>query len=412
MTHVNPIRVLGSMPEGQDIARGQSFDRHDVVRASGDASLRKPFHGIVDRAQSTISITGNTFTIAPVGDVFTFYWQGNRFDVTSRSLVLPATVGLHYIDFDSTGELEEDTTSWDLTTKVPVATAFFNGTVWALSEERHNYTRDIDWHIWAHLTIGARYRSGLTFSNVDGTPDTFSVSPGTIADEDIEFDIDTETTCRTWYQTGASSYNFVTAASSYAYIWNAGTSRAQYPDSASSYVLTDFAANRLFNVWVYAATDLAEPIYTFTETFSGATGGYTTVALARAIGVPDLSATGISPELKLLYRVIYKGDGQWQEQTDYRNSASIPVGGVSVPTAASVSFTPSGTISATNVQAAIEELDTEKEPVLTQASQLEMEAGSEAAIRSMSPLRVAQAIAALGGAGDKSNIYAFAAAHG
>jgi hypothetical protein len=39
------------------------------------------------------------------------------------------------------------------------------------------------------------------------------------------------------------------------------------------------------------------------------------------------------------------------------------------------------------------------EPARATASQVEMEAGIESAVRSMSPLRVAQAIAALGGGG-------------
>lgn len=49
------------------------------------------------------------------------------------------------------------------------------------------------------------------------------------------------------------------------------------------------------------------------------------------------------------------------------------------------------------------------------ASQAEMEAGTEANLRSMSPLRVAQAIAALGGGGGgtpSADIFAFAAAQG
>lgn len=41
----------------------------------------------------------------------------------------------------------------------------------------------------------------------------------------------------------------------------------------------------------------------------------------------------------------------------------------------------------------------ECQPALTAASQAEMEAGTETALRSMSPLRVAQAIEALGGSG-------------
>jgi len=63
--------------------------------------------------------------------------------------------------------------------------------------------------------------------------------------------------------------------------------------------------------------------------------------------------------------------------------------------------TPAGNIAATDVQSAINELDTEKEPNQTAASQAEMEAGTESAIRSMSPLRVAQAIAALESGGGK-----------
>lgn len=83
--------------------------------------------------------------------------------------------------------------------------------------------------------------------------------------------------------------------------------------------------------------------------------------------------------------------------------------------------TASGNIVATNVQAAINELDTEKEPsdativkdadigvtvqaydvdiATVSASQVEMEGGTEAVLRSMSPLRVAQAIAALASGG-------------
>jgi len=87
------------------------------------------------------------------------------------------------------------------------------------------------------------------------------------------------------------------------------------------------------------------------------------------------------------------------------------------PQASAIVNTPSGSISAINVQAAINELATEKEPAdatilksaaigvtvqgydvdipTVAASQLEMEAGTEANLRSMSPLRVKQAITSL-----------------
>lgn len=96
------------------------------------------------------------------------------------------------------------------------------------------------------------------------------------------------------------------------------------------------------------------------------------------------------------------------------------------PSSDSVVVTPAGGISATDLQSALEELDTEKlaiadiddapvngvtnAPISSNwaydhaasatahaatASQAEMQAGTESAVRSLSPLRVAEAIAAL-----------------
>ena len=358
MQHTNPIRVLGDLQENQTLLKGQSFDRHDIVRASGDAATRKPFHGVYSRAESALAFDGGTLelTITPTGDSFSLWFMGVEYRTGAKALTVDSTAGLHFIYFDSTFTLQQSMDPWDLLETIPVATVFWNGSVGAMSDERHNSTRDLDWHIWAHTTVGTRYRSGLTFANVGGTPDTFAVASGTIADEDIEFNIDAQTTCRTWYQNGASTYTFPDAASSTAFIWNSGTSRAQYPDSSNSYTLTDFNSARYFNVWVYAATDMDVPVYTFTETFASGTGGYTTIAGARAVGIPDLSNLGLSPEIKLLYRVIYRGDGTFQEQTDYRTSSSLPSGSIATPTAISVSLTPTGVVTETNVQAAIDRL--------------------------------------------------------
>lgn len=98
-------------------------------------------------------------------------------------------------------------------------------------------------------------------------------------------------------------------------------------------------------------------------------------------------------------------DDHSQYHTDARGDLRYSALGHVHP-ASAITNTPAGSIAATTVQAAINELDSEKaatghdhagvyEPVQTAASQIEMEAGTEAAIRSVSPLRVAQAIAAL-----------------
>jgi hypothetical protein len=76
-----------------------------------------------------------------------------------------------------------------------------------------------------------------------------------------------------------------------------------------------------------------------------------------------LATLNLSPEMKLLWRFIYKGDGNFQEKADYRTVTSLPGGGVTSIGASAVTFVPVGTIAAADVQNAIEELDTEKAAV-------------------------------------------------
>ena len=68
--------------------------------------------------------------------------------------------------------------------------------------------------------------------------------------------------------------------------------------------------------------------------------------------------------MKLIYKFIYRGDGEFQESVDFRSSSPVPGGGVSTMAAVSVSFVPAGNIAASNVQIAIEELDAEKAAAL------------------------------------------------
>jgi hypothetical protein len=64
--------------------------------------------------------------------------------------------------------------------------------------------------------------------------------------------------------------------------------------------------------------------------------------------------------MKIIYRWIFRGDGEYQESVDYRSSSSLPAGGTPVLAAIGVTFSPSGNISSTNVQSALEELDNEE----------------------------------------------------
>jgi hypothetical protein len=76
---------------------------------------------------------------------------------------------------------------------------------------------------------------------------------------------------------------------------------------------------------------------------------------------------------------------------DATPAAWVDVDAAPPQTASSVPFTPTGSIASTNVQAAIAELDSEKQPLIAVASQSNAEAGTENAAM-MTALRTAQAI--------------------
>jgi hypothetical protein len=97
------------------------------------------------------------------------------------------------------------------------------------------------------------------------------------------------------------------------------------------------------------------------ETIAGNVG-YISASAARSAPVQDLSAMGISPEIKIIYRLVVDGSGQIQSLVaadDLRNISYGVAGGTSAISAAAVLFAPTGSISSTNVQAALEELAAE-----------------------------------------------------
>lgn len=265
------------------------------------------------------------------------------------------STGMWFIYYaDATGALTASKIPWSLFSTVPVATVFWNGSTARVQFEGHGARRNLQWHYDEHTNVGAKISAAdwaITAPST-GSPSTINIAGGTVMDEDIRPTYGAQTNCVVWYQTGASTYTFVESNSVY-------PTNVRHVDSANSYALTDVNSAKFINIWLYASTDISRPMYAFTET--KATGGYNTVAEARAIAPPNLSGFGLTHEMRLLYRLIYKGDETLQEVTDYRSSPSLPgAGGASAPSAATVSFAPTATLSSMNVQAAIEELDAEK----------------------------------------------------
>lgn len=323
----------------------------DTFKA-GIESIQSATHfvtGIGDRSLSTISLSGRLFTIAPTSTSFDIYSDGTRYSKGTCQTTIDDVVGLHYIYFDSTGTLQHSQSAWNIiSANVPVATVYWNGSVGAITDERHSANRSQTWHAWAHLTVGTRYESGFAGTFATGS---MRVTQGVLWDEDLRFDSgSTRTNCRLWYRaSGGTAMTFEVGVSTAAKIsggnlqWdNAGT-----PATVGN---GKYAVN-----WVYAANDMDYPVMVVVSQAE-----YNTLALARSASLPSFPNVPTA-ELKLIYRTIWSGTtAAFVEATDYRTSATLPAGGTTTPAASNVTFVPAGNIAATNVQAALEELDAEK----------------------------------------------------
>ena len=266
-----------------------------------------------------------------------------------------------------------------------IDTIYWNGTAGALTREKHNYTRNRDWHLWAHSTIGARYKSGLALSGLGGTGSTatWSIASGSTADEDLQNTINTYTQAsggaRVWYEVSAGNYTFTDTT--YYFPWNSGTGRVQYPNTSNSYTLTDLANNRFTPIWVYAAGgDKDRQIYFVIPSIASASV-YTSTANARAATPPDLSGLGWSQEVKLIHKIIMRGDGVADTYVastdDLRQVSSLPSGGGLGSNASAISYTPNTTITATTVQTALDQVSTilNNSPVVYSGNNLDWSIG-------------------------------------
>jgi hypothetical protein len=319
-------------------------------------------HGFENRTDSTLAFDKDEH-ILTIGEAtpsvwFAYWYKGARVLIPETTIdfdeVVELSEGIWYVYFeDASGVPVASQTPWDLLEHVPICTVFWNGSGAAIGDERHGYRRDLQWHAWAHMTVGTRYQSGLEITAPStGSYSTIDFSAGTLWDEDIQLTIAQQTNCRIFYLTDASTYTW--EASTRAHLWSG--SAIQYIDT-DTYAKTALSGGQRINTWIYGSNDTAYPLYVVVEARSAP---HSTTAQAREITPPDLAALGLTPELKLLYRCIW-GATSLEEVTDYRNAASLPAGGSSQTAATNVTFAPAGNIAATNVQAALEELDTEKQ---------------------------------------------------
>lgn len=318
----------------------------------------RTYHGI--ESFGVVSFNNTSHVVSVASGSNTYWYKGVRFYTTGAIscdlddyVTLEANT-LYYVYFDdATGTLKANSSMWNLREKVPVATVYWNGSVGAPSNECHGHDRGVGWHINAHLTIGCRYYEGLNVLKPTASLDSaLEIEAGTLFDEDIQIDITpAKTNCRIWYLASAGKYTFVNSDLPYA-----GTSgQPQYLDT-DTYALTNLGTSQYACMWVYGTGDTDRPIYIFPSAISTP---YATIAGARAEAIPALSGLGLNPELKLLHRFIFRGNGEFQESEDFRKSSSLPSGFVASTSAGSVTFAPYSDITGTNVQTVIEQVQDE-----------------------------------------------------
>ncbi len=311
------------------------------VSAIGAVTFNDGTH-VLSVATITYWVNGATYTTA----------NPTTCDIDSFETLTANTLYYFYFN-DATGTLKCSDTDWNFTTQVMVATVFWNGTNGAIQKEWHNHTRNIAWHKWSHDTIGTRYEAGLSLTAPTTAADaTLTIESGSVRDEDLLITIGQQSTSRIVYKASASIYTWVDSSLPYA-----GSSADPKWLDTDNYTLTSVGNSDFVCMWVYATNDADRHIYIIP---THAADAHNIIAQARAETAPVLSDLNLNPEMKLIYRFIYKGDGQFQESNDYRLTSPLPSGGSASTNASAVSFSPSGNIAATTVQTAIEEVDAEK----------------------------------------------------
>lgn len=157
-------------------------------------------NGFPDRTECTLSWDDGTrtLTIAPVGDSFTFYSQGVRFEKTAaETKQIPDEEGEHWIYYDENGALQTTGTFEDAIIQAYALVGHVywdadnNNVVPDVVEERHGASMSPYTHMYLHLTVGTRYEAGMGLtltSDGDGSAAgdiQFAAGAGYLWDEDI-----------------------------------------------------------------------------------------------------------------------------------------------------------------------------------------------------------------------------------
>ena len=325
--------------KGEMVVIGRLTDRPGV-----EAATTEPI-GHEDKTESVISFNNSTrvFTIAPIGDSFNVWCVGKRYTKTAaESITLPATTGLYYIYYSSTGVLSSKTSFFTWDQDAPTAYVYYNsGTEEAefFADERHGVTLDWATHEYLHRTRGASLAEGLGASGytLAGTGSSnadmqISIENGTFFDEDLEVNITHSATpnANTWEQRLQSPayipmfYRFGSGGSwrldtATAYPVKYGSTRATYNlSSGGTWSTPDMTSGKFGVTWIVATNNLNEPVIGILgQTVSD------NIGQAEDVSYADLDLTGLPiVEIRPLYKLIY------ETNTGYTNAVKSRLAGI------------------------------------------------------------------------------------
>lgn len=312
----------------------------------------------------TISNTGSSVTVTVLIGAGAFKINGTAFTARQMQITFTANLGQNFIYCGLNAgvpTLYSSFSSWSILdlANIPVCTVNWDGTTAILADELHLASRNLIQHQKEHEAEGARYISGLTTVFASGATNTFSSGSGRIRDEERSHDIAAKTTCMIGYRNSAqTAMVFDAVTTRYAKLVSTTTGAPYYDLNGT---LTALGVGQ-YGCYYFYGTNRKLPTDSELVSIMGQ-GSYNSVALAQTAPSPTLAGMSVA-EWRILYRVIVRNVGgalSYVQADDLRlttTGLAVSGSGVATPTAAGTSFSPEGSIIATNVQSAIVELDT------------------------------------------------------
>lgn len=252
--------------------------------------------GFLNRTDSTISVTGNVFTLGTTTQ-FSYYILGEKFTVnTNKTLTISNVEGNHYIYIDNEQNLQEVTTfnvETLLKNNAYVSAIYWDATnnkAIYIGDERHGPTMDWSTHEYLHTTFGSKFINGLGLSSFtigNGSLDShcqFGYGSGLIRDEDLPHVISSQSSpaqIPIYYKSGATPVIRRKDANNFPLIDKNDVTTTTRPkfnlNTSGTWSLSEVTNNGIWLIHYFATNDINHPIIGFLGTTV-----YTNATQARA----------------------------------------------------------------------------------------------------------------------------------